>query len=172
MKKDLESRSARLILHFWALVFAWTVIVAALAVSDALHIDRYVREMAIAEARAHFNKDQAIRFWAASHGGVYVPVSDQVPPNPFLSHVPERDIQTPTGKSLTLMNPAYMIRQIMEAYTTVYGVYGHITSLKHFRPETAPDAWETTALLAFARGEKEALEFAEIHEKPYLRLMR
>jgi hypothetical protein len=108
MKKDLRSRSTRLTLHFWALVFAWTVIVAGLAVSDAIHIDRAVREMAIAEARVHFNKDQAIRFWASSHGGVYVPVSDQVPPNPFLSHVPERDIQTPTGKSLTLMNPAYM----------------------------------------------------------------
>ena len=172
MKKDLESRSTRLTLHLWALVFAWTVIVAALAVSDALHIDQTVREMAIAEARAHFNKDQAFRFWASSHGGVYVPVSDQVPPNPFLSHVPERDIQTPTGKSLTLMNPAYMIRQIMEQYTSVYGVYGHITGLKHFRPETAPDAWETTSLMAFEMGEKEALEFAEIHGKLHLRLMR
>ena len=172
MKKDPESRSARLTLHFWALVFAWTVIVAALAVSDALHIDQTVREMAIAEARAHFNKDQAFRLWASSHGGVYVPVSDQVPPNPFLSHVPERDIQTPTGKSLTLMNPAYMIRQIMEQYTSVYGVYGHITGLKHFRPETAPDAWEATSLMAFEKGEKEALEFAEIHGKLHLRLMR
>jgi len=154
------------------LVFAWTLIVVGLAMSDALHIDRAVREMAISEARAHFNKDQAFRFWASSHGGVYVPVSDQVTPNPFLSHLPERDIQTPAGKSLTLMNPAYMIRQIMEQYTTAYGVYGHITSLKHFRPETAPDAWETTSLMAFEKGEKEALEFAEIHAKSYLRLMR
>jgi len=154
------------------LVFAWTLIVVGLAMSDALHIDRAVREMAILEARAHFNKDQAFRFWASSHGGVYVPVSDQVTPNPFLSHLPERDIRTPAGKSLTLMNPAYMIRQIMEQYTTAYGVYGHITSLKHFRPETAPDAWETTSLMAFEKGEKEALEFSEIHGKSYLRLMR
>jgi len=154
------------------LVFAWTLIVVGLAMSDALHIDRAVREMAILEARAHFNKDQAFRFWASSHGGVYVPVSDQVTPNPFLSHLPERDIRTPAGKSLTLMNPAYMIRQIMEQYTTAYGVYGHITSLKHFRPETAPDAWETTSLMAFEKGEEEALEFAEIHGKSYLRLMR
>ena len=172
MMKNLKSMSTRLTLHFWALVFAWTVIVVALAVSDALHIDQTVREMAITEAHAHFNKDQAFRFWASSHGGVYVPVSDRVPPNPFLSHVPERDIQTPTGKPLTLMNPAYMIRQIMEQYTTVYGVYGHITSLKHFRPETAPDAWETTSLMAFEKGDKEALEFAQIHGKSYLRLMR
>ena len=81
MMKNLKSMSTRLTLHFWALVFAWTVIVVALAVSDALHIDQTVREMAITEAHAHFNKDQAFRFWASSHGGVYVPVSDRVPPN-------------------------------------------------------------------------------------------
>jgi PAS domain S-box-containing protein len=172
MRKNLKSRSTRLVFHFWGLVFAWTVIVAALAVSDALHIDKTVREMAIAEARTHLNKDQAFRLWASSHGGVYVPTSDRVPPNPYLSHIPERDIQTPAGRPLTLMNPAYMIRHIMEQYNTTYGVYGHITSLKHFRQETAPDAWETTALKAFEKGEKEALEFAEIQEKPYLRLMR
>jgi len=171
-REDLESRSVRLRLHFWALVLAWTVIVTALAIRDTFHIDQTVEQMAVAEARAHFNKDQAFRFWASSHGGVYVPVSDQTSPNPFLSHVPERDITTPNGKSLTLMNPAYMVRQIMEQYTTIYGIYGHITSLKHFRPETAPDAWETTALMAFEKGKKEALEFAEIHGKPYVRLMR
>jgi hypothetical protein len=27
------------------------------------------QEMAKTEARAHFNKDQAFRFWAAKHGG-------------------------------------------------------------------------------------------------------
>ncbi len=144
----------------------------ALVVSDTLHTARSFREMAVAEARAHFNKDQAIRFWASSHGGVYVPVSEHVAPNPFLRHVPDRDIQTPTGKSLTLMNPAYMIRQILEQYTSAYGVYGHITSLKHFRPETAPDAWETASLIAFEQGQKETLEFTEIAGKPYLRLMR
>jgi len=172
MVKDAKSRSGRLTFHFSALVSAWTIIVAGLAVLDSLHIDRAVREMAITEARTLFNKDLAFRTWASSHGGVYVPASDQSPPNPFLSHVPERDIQTPSGNTLTLMNPAYMIRQIMEQYTTTYGAYGHITSLKHFRPETAPDEWEKTALMAFEKGEKEALEFAEIRGKPNLRLMR
>jgi len=52
------------------------------------------------------------------------------------------------------------------------GVRGHITSPKHFRPETAPDEWERSALLAFERGDKEAIEFTEIEGKPYLRFMR
>ena len=81
MTKDAKSRSARLTFHFWTLACAWTVIVAGLVTLDSLHIDVTVREMAIAEARAIFNKDQAFRFWAASHGGIYVPVTDQAPPN-------------------------------------------------------------------------------------------
>ena len=53
------------------------------------------------------------------------------------------------------MNPAYMIRQVLERYESFYGVRGHITSLKHFRPETAPDEWEKSALQEFERGAKE-----------------
>jgi signal transduction histidine kinase len=123
------------------------------------------------EARANFNKDQALRFWAATHGGVYVPATKETPPNPFLSHVPERDIKTPSGKSLTLMNPAYMLRHTMERYEDLYGVRGHATSLKHFRPETAPDEWEKNALKKFEQGAQEIFEFTDMDGKPYFRMM-
>jgi hypothetical protein len=102
---------------------------------------------------------------------VYVPVTDKTPPNPYLSHIKERDIKTPDGKALTLMNPAYMLRQTMETYKSLYGVRGHITSLKHFRPETAPDQWEKSALQEFERGVKEIHAVAEMNGKPYYRYM-
>ena len=123
------------------------------------------------EARANFNKDQALRFWATTHGGVYAPITGQTPPNPYLSHVKERDIKTPDGKALTLMNSAYMLRQTMENYESLYGVRGHITSLKHFREETAPDEWEKSALQGFESGAKEIFEFTEIDGKSYFRYM-
>ncbi|MDX2510642.1 MAG: DUF3365 domain-containing protein, partial [Desulfobacterales bacterium] len=123
------------------------------------------------EAQANFNKDQALRFWSTTHGGVYVPASEKTPPNPYLSHVKERDIKTPDGKALTLMNPAYMLRQTMEKYESLYGVRGHITSLKHFRPETAPDEWEKSALQEFESGAREISEIIEMDGKPYYRYM-
>ena len=170
--KDAKVLSTRLTTYFWVLIAVWTTLVIGLLSLDFLQIGQVQQEMAKTEARANFNKDQAFRFWASKHGGVYVPINSRTPSNPFLSHVPERDITTESGKALTMMNPAYMLRQMMEEYEDLFGIRGHITSLKHYRAETAPDEWERSALMAFERGDKEVLEFTEIEGTPYLRLMR
>jgi chemotaxis family two-component system sensor kinase Cph1 len=158
--------------YFWAFVVAWTLVVISLLLHDIYDTRRQTREMVKKEALIHFNKDMASRLWASSHGGVYVPVTEDTPPNPFLKHVPDRDVKTPTGKSLTLMNPAYMIRQMMEHYADVYGVRAHITSLKHFREETAPDDWERAALASFDSGVSEVCEFTKLGGIDHFRLMR
>lgn len=168
----MQLRTGRLKAFFWGLMMLWTGVVFALFLADSLHLAHTVNDLAVAEARAYLNKDQASRLWAASHGGVYVPVSEKTQPNPFLGHLPERDIQTPGGQSLTLMNPAYMIRQIMEHYAELYGVRGRITGLKHFSEATAPDNWEESALMAFKSGNEELLEFSEISGAPFLRAIR
>ena len=157
---------------FWALVIVWSAIVFGLLIENADDIRKVTASMARKEALSHFNKDQASRLWAASHGGVYVPVTERLTPNPYLAHVPNRDVAGPDGVVLTLMNPAYMLREMMAHYSELYGIRGHITSLKHFRSETAPDPWEKSALLAFERGAGEVSETTEIHGEPYFRLMR
>ena len=130
------------------------------------------QDLAVNEARANFQKDQAFRFWVTNHGGVYVPTDSRTPPNPYLSHVPERDIQTPSGRNLTLMNPSYALRQLNEEYTDLVGVTGHITSLRPLRPENVPDEWEKSSLEAFETGVLEVFEFTEMGGEPYLRLMQ
>jgi len=170
-KKNLKSPLSLLETYSWSLVIAWTIIIGSLLLFGISQIRHVQREMIKKEARANFNKDQALRFWGAIHGGVYVPVTKETPSNPYLGHVPERDIKTPSGKSLTLMNPAYMLRQTMERYEDLYGVRGHLTSLKHFRPETAPDEWEKYALKKFEQGAQEVFEFTDIDGEPYFRLM-
>ena len=124
------------------------------------------------EAIANFNKDRAIRLWAASHGGVYVPLDDRTPPNPYLSHVPERDIVTASGKKLTLMNAAYVLRQTMAEYEELYGVRGHVTSLKPINPINKPDQWERLALQAFESGATEVMSLQSIRGEEHLRFMR
>ncbi|MBW2738400.1 MAG: response regulator [Deltaproteobacteria bacterium] len=153
--------------YSWYIVIPWTIVVGCLLLIGIFYIQRNQQEMVKNEARANFNKDQSLRFWSSTHGGVYVPITEETPPNPYLGHVKDRDIKTPAGKALTLMNPAYMLRQTMERYESSYGVRGHITSLKHFRPETAPDEWEKSALQAFEGGAKEISKFTKIDGKPY-----
>jgi PAS domain S-box-containing protein len=117
------------------------------------------------------HKDYVYRLWNAGHGGVYVPVTDESPPNPYLSDLPHRDLTTTDGKRLTLINPAYMTRQIYELEETMYGIRGHITSLDVIRPENAPDQWEKNALLQFQQGVKEVVELVTVDNKPFIRVM-
>jgi len=129
-------------------------------------------EVAHHHAVAAFEKDLVYRRWATMHGGVYVEATPHTPPNPYLAHLPERDITTPSGRSLTLMNPAYMTREVYQLGSKQYGLRGHITSLTPLRPENAPDPWESRALRAFEQGEKEVSSIVKIDGSPYLRFMR
>lgn len=159
----------------WLLAAAALLWTAAVSASAAWNVHNE-REMSLAlakkEALANFNKDQAFRLWGSKHGGVYVPPTAQTPPNPYLSHIPERDITLPSGKRLTLMNPAYMVRQLMADFNELYGVKGRITSLDPLNPNNAADPWERESLLSFEQGAKEFFTLSEDNGKKYLRLMR
>ncbi len=128
-------------------------------------------EISLTQARAAFEKDILFRRWNAGHGGVYVPITDKTPPNEHLE-VEEQNIETPSGRRLTLVNPAYMTRQVHELQNTVLGVKGHITSLNPIRPENAPDEWERKALAAFEQGIQEVSSEEQMDGMPYMRMMR
>ncbi len=151
---------------------AWTFLVGGLLLYSIHKNAENTRQLAVNEALSNFNKDLAFRFWASRHGGVYVRTDERTPPNPNLAQLKERDLTTPSGKKLTLMNPAYMLRQMMEEYPAKYGVRGRIVSLKPFRPQNSPDPWERKALLAFESGQKVVMQFTEINGQPFLRYFR
>ncbi|WP_136513412.1 ATP-binding protein [Geomonas edaphica] len=156
-----------------ALALFWTAGIAVSLLWFYKHEQDTVLEIARAEARATYEKDSLYRRWATNHGGVYVTVSASSPPNPNLAMVPERDVVTPSGRALTLINPAYMTRQVFELADSQKNlVRGHITSLKPIRPENVPDPWEARALLKFEQGVKEVSEVQVINGRRYMRLMR
>ena len=157
--------------YVWLLIFFWTLVISASLTWNLLNQNQSMREIALSEARAYLNKDKAFRLWATSHGGLYVPSDERTPPNRYLTNVPDRDIETPSGIKLTLMNPSYAVRQMNEDFTQLYGVAGHITSLKPLRPQNAPDDWERAALMALNDGKKEVTEFTEVGGETHLRLM-
>jgi len=157
--------------YIWGLVIAWTVIITMSLLWNVFQGKKEALNTAHVQALVAYQKDVIYRRWSTMHGGIYVPVTEKTQPNPFLADIPERDIRTSSGKMLTLMNPAYMTRQVYEVGLEEYGVRAHITSLKPIRSENAPDSWETKALQAFERGEKEIYSVETIEDQKYFRLM-
>jgi signal transduction histidine kinase/CheY-like chemotaxis protein len=150
----------------------WTLLVVGSMAWNALQVRDGTVEAARIQARVGHQKDVTYRQWSAGHGGTYVPRSEQTPPNLYLADTFERDIVTPSGRELTLVNPAYMTRQIHEFEATRSGVQGHITSLDPIRPDNAADHWEREALERFLQGEAEVSSLEYIEGSEYLRLMR
>ncbi|MBN2645998.1 MAG: EAL domain-containing protein [Desulfuromonadaceae bacterium] len=154
------------------LLLAWTSLILVLAFEQYRNQEQLVLKMAAAELQGSFNKDLVYRRWVAKQGGVYVPVSEHTPPNPYLAHLPHRDVETTSGKQLTLVNPAYMTRQVHELAAQQYGAKGHITSLYPLRPENIPDAWEGACLEAIEKNPQDFTELAQIEGEEYLRFIR
>ncbi len=154
-----------------ALICGWTVLVIISLFFNFSHQRIIMLDSARIQARALFDMDILYRRWNAKHGGLYVPVTDDTPPNPYLEGlVSERDVTTQSGKKLTLINPSYMTRQVHELGKLDKDVYGHITSLNPIR--NAPDDWERDALTSFEKRTDEVSSIEIIEGKRYMRLMR
>jgi hypothetical protein len=167
-----EIAPIRLRPYVWGLLGCWTFLVAVF-LGWSLMLQKYAAiESATIAARSHFAKDVLFRRWNAQHGVIYAPSTENTPPNPYLARLTDRDIKTPSGKSLTIINPAYMTRQVYELAKHEHQIFGHITSLNPIRSENAADAWEKEALEAFDRGTMEVSAIQKIEQRSYLRLMR
>ena len=153
-----------------AILVCWTILIGLLLFWNLKNLRDTEVLLAENDARISWEKDVLFRLWSAKHGGVYVPVSESTPPNPYLK-VPNRDV-TIGGKAYTLMNPAYITRQVYEMAKDRLSIQGHLTSLNPIRPENLADPWEKKALLAFENGKSEYKELVQINGKPFVRLMR
>ena len=154
------------------LLTGWLGMVVLFSVQE----QRIAREMTVKmvheQARTLLVKDIVYRHWNSSHGGVYVPITESTPPNPYLAHLPNRDVVTEDGQRLTLINPAYMTRQVHELQHEETKAVGRLTSLTPLNPANASDLWEEAALERCAAGETEVSAIVENEGQPFLRLMR
>ncbi len=145
--------------RLWLLPVAlWTVVVGASLSWNLEALKSQEEALAVNRGRFVFRIIEAARLWNARHGGLYAVADEVTPPNPYLK-VPERDVTTLTGTDLTLVNPAYMTRQLAEVVEELSGVRIHITSLKPINPGNRADPWEHLALESFERGTLEAAEY-------------
>ena len=143
-------------LALW-LVYALVIGLSLRASLQDIH--RQNMEVATEGARNVFRMIILARQWNANHNGVYVAVDKTTQPNPYLRGA-DRDITTSDGRTLTLVNPAYMTRMISEIAALKDGISFRSTSLHPINPKNAPDPWERAALLDFERGVKEVKELS------------
>lgn len=130
-------------------------------------------KLALTAAKANWNKDDAFRKWSTRHGGVYVKPDERTPPSPSLANLPNRDLVTQDGTQLTLMNPAYMMRQMTQEFEELYGIKGKITSKRQLNPINKPDPWQLKVLNLFeSENLSEFVEETIINGEPFLRYMR
>jgi hypothetical protein len=95
-------------LFIFCLVVSWTVAILSSLIWNIAANRHTAVDIALVQAKKSFEKDLLVRRWNASHGGVYVPVTEKTPPNPYLPPLSERDITTPSGRKLTMNNLAWV----------------------------------------------------------------
>jgi two-component system, sensor histidine kinase and response regulator len=176
-RQDIESMSNRsegstIQRMGWVMAGVWTMLLMLSLFWNRQQDILNTHALALEGLRVSYEKDLVYRRWAAEHGGIYVPISENTPPNPYLSNIPERDITTTSGHRLTLINPAYMTRQVQELSKEQSRERGNITSLKPLRPENTPDSWEIKALHSFSDDVQEAIVIMDINGRPYMRFMK
>ncbi|SFX19099.1 diguanylate cyclase [Marinospirillum alkaliphilum] len=125
-------------LPFWALVVGFLYLQNSSTLQDAGY------EMARQRGEVAFHLVQTLRYWNAQHGGVYAPLTETTPENPYLD-IPEKTIVSPSGMALTKLNPAYMTRQVAELMRGS-SLEINLTSDQLMNPNNQPDAWESQAL--------------------------
>ncbi len=169
LRRRWQERTAR---YSILLLLGWTAVVLLSLSWNYLAVHTKNIDKARIEAKTFYDLNLAFRHWAANHGGVYVPVTDKVQPNPYL-RVPDRDLMSTTGKKLTLMNPAWITREVFERMSedAPLAVVSHLTSLKYLNPKNRPDAWEEDALHRFEQGDSEAITETTMKGRPYLRVL-
>ena len=132
----VEGAVARTRKYFIVLCVLFAALAAISLVQDIHRIrqDRYL--LAVSTGKVLFRTIVATRSWNAGHGGVYVPVTETMRPNPYLISS-DRDVRTVRGRELTKVNPAYMTRLVAEILERD-GYVVHITSLQgRCVPETS-----------------------------------
>lgn len=158
MESNINKKLSAISFYSFLIGLIWTILLTILFFWNIGNIKEHINDLATHQARAFFQEIVTTRYWNANHGGVYVPITEDTQPNPYLE-VADRDVITVDSVKLTKINPAYMTRQIGEIAKERNLVWFHITSANPIRPANVPDSWETSILDFFSSGVKEHSEF-------------
>ena len=72
--------------NYWLIALLWTIAIVVSLFWNFHQQEERLHALAFNNLKLSFDKDVVYRLWASRHGGVYVPISDHTPPNPYLAH--------------------------------------------------------------------------------------
>ncbi|MDD2899088.1 MAG: PAS domain S-box protein [Desulfuromonadaceae bacterium] len=154
------------------LIIAWTCVIAAILSFIISEYHKDTINEATREAKDYHGLNLHYRRWGSESGGLYASI-DKISPNPYLT-IPGRDVTTTSGKSLTLINPAYMTRLVFENIRkdSKYPIINRLVSLKPLNPGNVANEWESETLRLFDKKEiVERSQVISIENRPYLQYM-
>lgn len=149
----------------------FSVLMAFLFIGNIVYMNGSIEDLAQQTAEVEFRKDMQYRDWMREVGGLYVQVSPTIQPNPHLQYA-EREVVTRSGRTLTLLNPLYLIERVFEQQKDTLGHGMRIVSLDPERNVQSPDAWEYAALEGFKQGETQRSEVVMMNGNPVLRFIK
>lgn len=154
------------------LVYAvlWLTLIGVTYLEQIREVNRFGETIAFRQAEMFFRHVVSMWRWGAKHGGIYLPVSPELQPNPYLKS-PEKNVVTSGGRQLTLVNPSHMAGELAEFEQGDPAVRFHIASLKPENPRNKADKWETSALIAFARGQASVHDMTDFGGEAVYRYM-
>lgn len=148
----------------------WGVLVLASHIWNHGLMKDKIYNQATDRAQFVFKMVESARLWNARHDGVYVPINEHSMPNQYLK-ITKRDINSTDGMHLTMINPAYMTRQLVDVVAELSDLRLHLTSLKLLNPNNKPDEWERAQLVKFENGKSFFSEFIESDQGTVFRYM-
>ena len=166
-----KQQSTRVGFYSIVLGVCWTcTVIASLAWN--LHLqNQETTEVALNVARAYIQSDNSYRRWNALQGGIYIP-ADNKQNRELPADVPEQEIITPSGNRLILATHAQMMDEVYEINGQDYMARGELKSLDPISMSGKADEWQTVALKALERGEKEFGEVTTINGEQHFSLMQ
>lgn len=145
-------------ISFAVIALLWTLVVAALGLTHYYQTSQAILKNAQTAARASLDRDKTFRKWLTEHGGIYVPVSETARPNPYMDHLPERDIVSASGQVLTLIDHSTMIHQVHDVADHHLESHSYVFGNRALSSSTAPSDREQEIIAAFQQGGEEWTE--------------
>jgi len=132
-----------------------------------------IQKQQLHQGQAFFQEVVLTRQWIAQHNGVYVKMTPDITPNPYLLKIPGLQviIKDERGEQYVLKNPALATREISELAEKRGLFQFRITSLNPLNPANTPDAFEREALRRFEAGAKEYSTLEKRGEEMFFRYM-
>jgi diguanylate cyclase (GGDEF)-like protein len=130
----------------------WTALFAVMLFIEYPKQDAQFQQVMDLKTDLLIQRTQALIKWIGEHGGVYAAIDERELPGKSPSQQPGSDIETPTGRKLTLLNSSAFLRQISTVLEAEGGTRVRLIREPSLDPDLQLDDWEQRALAQLRAG--------------------